>query len=115
MARFINKEFDRPELQEFLHNLPEAFAHGGKCIYKGRNTLKSFRIGNNEFGVKEFKPLSRLRICADFPVLTVPIATGSKYLTEALLPRVPLPLSTYTVALCCIVLISSQSRSTRPI
>lgn len=61
MARFINKEFDSPELQEFLHNLPEAFAHGGKCIYKGRNTLKSFRIGNNEFVVKEFKSLSRLR------------------------------------------------------
>jgi serine/threonine protein kinase len=43
------------ELSNFIDQLPARFAKEGEWIYKGRNELKLFHIGNSKIVVKSFK------------------------------------------------------------
>lgn len=50
-----------PQLSAFISALPASFETGGRVIYTGRNTLKSFRIDGRELIVKRYRRLSFAR------------------------------------------------------
>jgi tRNA A-37 threonylcarbamoyl transferase component Bud32 len=53
MKTVINPNYK--SLEVFIENLPDAFEEKGKTIYKARNEIKLFRVGNKLLNVKKFK------------------------------------------------------------
>lgn len=53
MKVILNKEYSF--LKEFINTIPNEFETSGEIIYKGRNTLKNFKIEDKIYTVKAFK------------------------------------------------------------
>ncbi len=42
-------------LRNFIETLPQCFGNEGECIYQGRNEIRVFQVGEEQFVVKSFK------------------------------------------------------------
>lgn len=50
-----NDFINRPELNDFIDSLPQAFSHEGEVLHNERNSIKSFCLDNEEVVVKRYK------------------------------------------------------------
>lgn len=53
MKIVINPKYDY--LKDFVYSIPENFASQGETIYKSRNEIKVFTVGNLQLNVKQYK------------------------------------------------------------
>ncbi|MDR1368647.1 MAG: hypothetical protein LBJ72_00780 [Dysgonamonadaceae bacterium] len=53
MKIIINPKYNF--LNNFIREIPENFTSGGEIIYRGRNEIRSFHVGNDDLVVKSFK------------------------------------------------------------